>query len=379
VNPGERLRVGAVTTAIGESTAKHEAAGWLEHLARMPGAFRSLEARRDAHARADHIARRYRDARRAHFRRILRHLYGGIAIKIAGATLLLGVGGALVIANQLTLGQLVASELVFAAIGAAMLKLYKQLEVVYDLMSAAHKLGLLLDLPQERRGGEAPVADGPARVVLRDVAVGYPDHAVATGVTTVIEPRDRVLLDGDGASGKSTLLDALAATLPPSGGTLELDGVDLRLADLDAVRRSIVLLREPELVASSVLGNLRLSRPELGLSEIGEVLRVVGLETAVDALPDGLATPLLPSGRPLSRTQTRRLALARALLAKPRLLLVDGALDELGLPAADHERLLDHVLGPDAPWTAVVVSNDARVRRRCTRAMALHAGRLEVK
>jgi putative ABC transport system ATP-binding protein len=369
---------GAVVTAIGESTAKYEAASWLEHLTRMPASFRSGAARREAHARADLIARRYRDARRLHFTRLVRHLLGGIGIKVFGAVVLLGVGGMLVIENQMTLGQLVAAELVFASIAAAMLKLHKQLEAAYDLICSAHKLGDLLDLPQEREGGERVVGEGPAGIVVRAATLGYPTHAVASGIELAIRPGERIVVTGASGAGKSTLLEAVAFQAKVLEGTIELDGVDARIANLDDLRDQVVLVREPELVASSVLANLRLTRGESTVREIDEVLRVVGLSDAIARLPEGLQTRLLPSGRPLSRTQVRRLVLARALLARPRVLVLDGALDELGLAPAALERLLEHVLGPEAPWTVVLTSSDPAICRRCDRELLVAGGSVEV-
>lgn len=368
---------GALTTAIGESTAKYEAASWLEHLARMPDVFRGRSAGREADRRAELIARRYRDARRSHFRRLVRHLVGGIGIQIAGAIVLLGVGGMLVIQREVTLGQLVASELVFASIGAAMLKLHKQLEAAYDLMTSAHKLGALLDLPQRRDGGEPVVGDRPLAVTLHGT-VGYPEHAVATAIELAIAAGERVAIVGEAGAGKTTVLDSIAGRIPLLDGRVELGGVDLRIADLDDVAEAAVVVREPEMVASSVLANLRLGRSDATLAELQHVLRALGLADAIAALPRGLETELLPSGRPLSRTQVRRLALARAVLARPRLLILDGALDELGLEGEALERALALVFDPARPWTLVLTSSDPSIRRRCDRAYALRAGRLEV-
>jgi len=369
---------GALVTAIGESSAKYEAANWLEHLARIPATFRPTAPRRDALVRAHVAAQRYRDARRSHFRRLVRHLVGGIVLKVIGATVLLGIGGVLVIKNQLTLGQLVAAKLVFASIGAAMLKLYKQLEAAYDLGAAAHKLGILLDIPLERTGGEVITGDQPAELVLRGVTAGHATP-ILHGVDLVVARGERIALGGVGASGKSTLLDVAAVGLVPDAGVVEIDGVDLRLADLASARAVIVLVRDPEFVSSTIFANLRLVRRGADRRQVDDVLRAVGLVDEIGRLPAGLDTEMLPSGAPLSRTQVRRLVLARALLARPRMLLIDGALDDLGLADAARDRLLDRVLGPDAPWTAIVVSNDPAVLARCTRTIALHEGRLEAR
>lgn len=367
---------GVLATAIGESSAKYEAANWLEHLARMPAAFRSESARRDAGLRSSVVAQRYREARRAHFRKLLRHLVGGIALKVIGATLLLGVGGALVIQSQLTLGQLVAAELVFASIALAMLKLYKQLEAAYDLVASTYKLGDLLDLPLERVGGEPLAGDGPASLTLTGVTAGH-GTPVLTSVELAIAAGECVAVTGAGGSGRSTLLDVMAAELPPQQGLIEIGGCDLRMLDLASVRQAVALVRDPELVASTIHANLRLPNRDTTLAEVEDALHAVELSSVVSRLPSGLKTEVVPSGSPLSRTQARRLSLARVLIARPRVVLFDGALDDLGLPEAARDRVLDRLLGPTAPWTAVVVTTDPAVIARCSRIVTLSDGRLE--
>ncbi len=368
---------GGVDTALGESSAKHDAANWLEHIARMPEAFKSASGRRWALERADRIARRYCDARRRHFRRLVHHLVGSIGLKILGATVLLGVGGGLVVQNELTLGQLVAAELVFASIAIALLKLHKQLEAAYDTMTSASKFALLVDLPLERTGGEVLECHGPASVQLRGIELAYAGRdPVLVDVDLVVSPGEHVAVAGGGGSGKSTLLDLLATLRTSTRGVYELDGNDVRLCDLLHLRKDIVLVREPQFVRGSLLTNLRMLRRDADVHEVDEVLEALGLADVAGQLQQGLATELMPSGVPLSRTQARRVALARALIARPRLLLLDGALDDLGLEESQQARLLDYVFRTEAPWTVIAACEDPRVLARCTRRVLLDSGQL---
>ena len=368
---------GAVKTALDESSAKYAAASWIEHLVRMPGGLRSTAARGWAIGRADRLARRYRDARGRHFAKLLRQIVGGIGIKVIGSAMLLGIGGSLVLAQQLTLGQLVASELVFASISLALIKLHKQLEAAYDLMASSAKFGLLVDLPLERTGGELVTARGPARVQLRGVAFGHRHGPqVLQGATLDIEPGERLVLDGAPGIGTSTVLDVLALQRAPTAGQLRLDGIDVRLLELAHARTGVVLVRDPELMHDTLLENLRCHRPDAELREVEAAIEATELGDVVTGLPQGLATPVVPSGLPLSRTQVRRVALARALIARPRLLLIDGGLDDLGLSAEAKARVLDRVLGDAAPATTIVVTSDDDVRRRCARRLRLEARQL---
>ncbi|MFO0637445.1 MAG: ABC transporter ATP-binding protein [Nannocystaceae bacterium] len=348
---------GAVETALAESKGKYEAAGWLEHLARLPTAFRSARGRAAAIERCDRLARTWLQRRRQHFRRLLLQHGGGVAIAVLGSAAVLGLGGVLVLRQQLTLGQLVAAELVVGTLGAAMVKLGKQLEAVYDVVTSASKLALVVDLPAERSGGDLPRTEGAAALSLRRIAFAHAGRGLALrDLDLSLSPGEHALVYGAGGSGKSTLLDLIYGLRTPSRGRIELDGLDLRQLELPAVREHVALVRDGDLVHASLLDNLRLAAPDAALAEVQAAVALVGLDDVVLALPEGLDTVLMPSGQPLSASETRRVALARALLARPRLLLLDGTLDHLGLEPAAHERLCAALFDVRAPWTAVVTA-----------------------
>ncbi|MFM7804500.1 MAG: ABC transporter transmembrane domain-containing protein, partial [Verrucomicrobiota bacterium] len=146
----------AVRTSIDESYAKHSVVGWLEQIAMFPVLFRSSGAAEIACSTADRLAQRYLEARKAHFRVLMGQIASLLALQAVASSALLSIGGWLVLRAELTLGQLVASELIVVAIVAAISKLGKHLESWYDAMAAVNKLGYLVDLPVERSHGEHP-------------------------------------------------------------------------------------------------------------------------------------------------------------------------------------------------------------------------------
>lgn len=368
---------GASRTALLESRAKYATAAWLEDVARLPTLFRGARAAQHAAQHTEMLCRDYLNARRRHYRILLRQIAGGLGLQVLATVSLLGVGGWLVMERQLTLGQLVAAELVIGAVAAGFAKLGKNLEKAYDLAIGVDKIGTVVDLASERRGGEAPEAAGPAGLALRDLKVTRGGRTIVQGVELDIAPGSRVLVRGRAASGKSTVLDVLAGLSMADAGAVLVDGLDLRRADLGLVRDQVVLVRGVELLVGSVIDNLRTSAGTLSETQARALLEHVGLAEAVDGLPEGLGTALVPSGAPLSGSQARRLVLARALAARPRALVLDGALDGLGLSDEEHDALMRRVLGPDAPWTAVVVSDDPRVASWCDRQVCLEQGRVE--
>ena len=353
----------AIASSLRESTCKYAAVAWLEEVARSPVLFKSEAAMRHAVTRAELLARAYLTARRAHFARLVRQLIGGLGLQVIAGAALLGVGGLLVLERQLTLGQLVAAELVVTAVSASFATLGKHLEKFYDLLSALEKLGKLIDLPLEPVGGAREFSNGPARLLLRGALRGRGNIEVAAG--------ERVLVAGGSGDGKTALLDLCFGVQRPAQGQVEIDGVDLRVADLPALRNQIALVRPGDLFHASLLDNLRLGAPQVPLTTLRVALSLVDLGDAIAALPAGLDSPLLPTGAPLSGAQARRLVLARALAAHPRLLHIDGQHDGLMLPPDKHEALLEHIFAADAPWTVLVVSDDPRVQARCRRVIDL--------
>ncbi|MEM7158478.1 MAG: ATP-binding cassette domain-containing protein [Myxococcota bacterium] len=370
---------GAVSAGLRESSAKYRTAAWLEGLGRAPHLFRGMAAQKRAAEHSDMLSRDYIAARKGHFRILLRQLAGGIGLQVLAVVSLLGVGGWLVINRQLTLGQLVAAELVIAAMGVGFMKLGNNLEKLYDLDVAVLKISEVVDLPTERRGGEPLPSGSAASVAVREVDVRRGERGLLHGAALELPAGQSLRLMGDAGSGKSTLLEVLGGFRRPSGGSVHIDGLDLRRADLASVRDRVLMVRGADFIVGTVIDNLRLAADTpLDEPAARALLRLVDIEDAVDRLPSGLDTPLLPLGGPLSDTQARRLALVRALAARPRVLLLDRALDGLGLSTEAMDSLLDTVLADDAGWTTIVVTEDPRVAERCDRSARISDGALEV-
>ena len=148
----------------------------------------------------------------------------------------------------------------------------------------------------------------------------------------------------------------------------------LRNLDLDALRRHVALVHRAEVIPATVLENLSLSRLNVTEEDAFEALRAVGLLEEVLALPEGVNTALSHHGSPLQPERILRLALARAIVGRPRLLLLHEVFDHIDpslVPA-----VADHLLKPGSPWTAVISTQNPVVLAHCNRICRLEAGRL---
>jgi ABC-type bacteriocin/lantibiotic exporter with double-glycine peptidase domain len=357
-----------VATAIDESIAKYAVAGWLEELARHPVAFKFAGGPALARSRTDALARDYLLTRAAHFRVLLRQVIFALALHVIGSVTLLGIGGWLVIIGQLTLGQLVAAQIVVNLVVNSLTKIGKQLESWYDLLAASDKVGHLLDLPAEKDGGAAlPATAAGMAVEFKSVSFTYDDAPAAAiqEFSLLIEAGSRVALVGPNGSGKTTFAELMLGLRTPQAGWIEIDRIDLRDLDPVALRDQLAVVGPLEIFEGTIAENLRVGRPHLGLHELRQALADVGLLEDALRLPQGLETPLVAGGAPFSLGQAERLMVARAILGRPRLLVLDETLDAL-----DHElraEILPALLAPEAPWTLVVVTHSTEIAATCDR------------
>ncbi|WP_375770672.1 ABC transporter ATP-binding protein/permease [Archangium gephyra] len=366
----------AASAGLKESKAKYAVAAWLQELARHPLAFRQHGGSAHALRRTDALARDYLAARRKHFKYLFRQILGALGLQAVASALLLGLGGWLVINRQLTLGQLVAAELIVTAVVAAFAKFGKHLEAYYDLLAAMDKLGQLVDLPlEEDRGESVPPAPGPASLKLEGLAFHYREgQPVLRGASLEVRAGEKVALTGATAGGKSTLVDLLYGLRAPAQGRILLDGIDLRELSLASLRRDVAVVKAPEIFAGTLVDNVRMGQPELPLSAVRRALEAAGLGEMLARLPEGLHTELTTGGRPLSSGQVAQLHLARALVLRPRLLVLDEVLDTLDARAREH--VLKTLLAPGAPWSLLLITRDPELLGCCTRAYELLDGQL---
>jgi putative ABC transport system ATP-binding protein len=370
---------GAMRTSIAESHTKYDLLAWLEELASHRLTFRPPRARSFAVKRADRLTKEYLDHRRRHFRILLRQVLGGLTLYAIGSAGLLGIGGWLVINRQLTLGQLVAAELVLTIALASFSKLGKHLEIFYDLLAGLDKLGHLEDLPIEEPGLlRLPSRAEGIPVTMEGVSYGQPGaQRLLDGVNWTIEPGERVgLIPDRSRHASAALLDILLRLRRPAAGLVEVDGVDLREIYLADLRAQALLLREQDVFAGTILENVQLGSNESSPGDVRRALSRVSLLKEIGRLPGGLQTPLLPNGYPLSQEQSARLILARALVARPRLLIVDELLDQVD-DTTLRESILEALFQAGRASTVVVVSTCPDVLAACARVWRLEDGKLQ--
>jgi ATP-binding cassette subfamily B protein len=253
---------------------------------------------------------------------------------IAMAVMLL-IGGRMVLRGSLTIGELTAFVLYINAFFQPVQQLVQLYTQYQQAKAAVGKIrGLLAtapSVPQSRTAIELPPVQGA--IVFDDVSFGYlPGRPVLSDITLRIAPGETVACVGPTGAGKSTLAKLVTRFYDPDAGHIRIDGYDLREVTLSSLRRQIgVVPQEPFLFAGTLRDNIAFARPEASDAEVWAAIDAVGLRDLVERSPDGLDTPLHERGQSVSSGERQLLALARAFLAEPRVVVLDEATSSLDL------------------------------------------------
>jgi ATP-binding cassette, subfamily B, bacterial len=299
-----------------------------------------------------------------------------------GLVLVLGVGGHLVAQGSLTIGGLVAFNAYVAL-------LVWPLRTIGMTVSWAQRAAAALERVHEVLSTEPIVADPPHAKALPprsagrtggvrfvDVRFGYdPAHPVLDGFDLAIEPGSSIALVGATGSGKSTVARLLARFYDVDAGAIELDGIDLRRLRLHDLRSAVGIVFEDTLLFhDTVAANIAFADPDAPFERIERAAALAGAAEFVDDLPQGYDTLLGERGFSLSGGQRQRIAIARAILADPRVLVLDDATSAVD-PSKEHE-IRDALATVMAERSTIVIAHRPATIALADRVVLVDGGRV---
>ena len=323
-----------------------------------------------------HVVGAYRDANLYTGR--VNAIYGPatITIGILGQGMLLGIGGHMVLVHQLNIGELIAFFLYLNRFFGPIQLLVQQYNALQQGRSSIIRLRELLEVPPSVNEVEnaATLATIEGRITFEHVSFGYdPDHLVLHDVNLEIAPGESVAFVGPTGAGKSTMAKLANRFYDPTEGRVLLDGVDIKTVTLRSVRSQLgVVPQEAFLFAGSIRTNLSFGRTGVTDEEIEEAIDVVGLRELIERLPDGVDTIVHERGQTLSAGERQLLALARAFLARPRVLILDEATSSLDLRSETIvEGALDRLL---EGRSAILIAHRLTTAQRADRIVVIDRG-----
>lgn len=332
----------AMESGIALSHRKYEAAHWLESVGASNGFYKSSRHLDYVMDMSENRTAAYVGAHAEHFRATFPQAVALLLLYAVASAALLALGGWLVIQGQLSIGQLVAAELILSSIfyGAAQLGPY--LDTFYDLVAAMEELSLFRAIKVE----DIPASAGQG-LRPRDGALALRHVRIAAGGDTATF--DLVIPSGTHAvaaadPGMDRLLSRLLKRhYRPDQGMVSLGGADIGALDIYQLRSDVIVLDRPTIVESSIRDYLRLADPAANPAELLDTLEAVGLGERIASLPGGMDCLLSSTGWPLSVAEMMRLKLAGAMLAQPRVLILSNLFDML--PSSELRAALQRLEG----------------------------------
>lgn len=337
---------GAMTTRVELSHAKYNTARWLESVGASNGFYKSSRHLDFAIERSEGETANYIRAYRRHVRYSLTQTTAFLVLYAVASAGLLAMGGWLVIQSQLSIGQLVAAELILSSIfyGAAQLGPY--IDAFYDLVAALEELSLLNDIPQESPGSPGAIAQARSDLAFADVQLDdlHFDLTIPHGSRLIASAEDDV---------QRAFALLLKRDRQPESGFVTLGGADITTLDAYDLRSDVIVLDRPTIVESSIIDYLKLASPDDSPTAMMAAVRAVSLDRRIGRLPDGLHTVLSQTGWPLSAPETMRLKFAAALISAPKILVMSPLFDII--PRRDLNRMIAAI--PSGQTTVIYFTN----------------------
>ncbi|MBI3976541.1 MAG: ATP-binding cassette domain-containing protein, partial [Chloroflexi bacterium] len=292
--------------------------------------------------------------------------------------LLLGYGGYLVISGELPLGVLVAFLAYVARFFEPIRDLSNRYNQLQTAMAASERIFALLDTPVQVAdapdAGELPRLSG--RIEFRNVQFGYiPERQVLYDINLAIRPGEHVAIVGPTGAGKTSVISLACRFYDVTDGAILVDGHPVDRVTQASLRRQIgIVLQDPFLFSGTVAENLRFARPQAAAAELEAACRAVGLHDYIAAQPAGYATMLAERGVNLSAGQRQLLSFARALLADPRILILDEA--TANVDTETEAKIQEAIKLLMRGRTAIVIAHRLSTIRNADRIVVLEAGRI---
>ena len=365
-------------TSLMESKHKYKVVHWIQEVARAVVSFKLSGKTSLAVNKNDELVNGYLEARESHFRILVIQFIQMIGFKVIVTAGLLLIGGLLVLNQEMNIGQFVAAEIIILLVIASVEKLILGLESFYDVLTSLEKMGQIVDKDLEMQDGDKPEFKDNFNIELDNVAYNVPDReaSILSNISLKIKPKSRLLLKGESGSGKSSLLRLITGIIEPTKGKVYLDNYMLSNINLNHYRSHLGLsLADETPFEGTIRENITFGNAHVSEEQLLWAIENVGLNQFVKESPKGLNTVLYPEGKQISFTIAKKIVLARAIVSKPKVLILEDPLEHF--ETEEVNRIISFLTNTKNPWALVVVSmSNNDWSKSCTQVLTLKNGEI---
>lgn len=339
-----------LASAEQECAEKHKIGAWLEEMLTNRFLFRFNHYHQYATQQTDKRLVSFLKARNLHFKQLIKHQIGFYLLSATAGSLLLGLGGYLVINNQLSLGQLVAAEIVLGALINAFKRFGVLLENYYDLVAAEHKIDTVLNLPVE-----------PINTELSELLIPIKNMTLVTQNQKQASSSagNPLVICVDETRTQESITDFILGFKNNRDFTVFINETLCHQEYRRSLREHTLLFRDKEWFAGSIYDNLRLNQPSFSIPQLKELLKSFGLMEKIMSQPQGLKSVIYDWDQVFTELELIQLMIIRGVLAQPQLIIVDRLFDKLS--TKDIELLLFHLRKPNKTLLIIITQYPNRI------------------
>ena len=367
-------------TSLKESKHKYRVVHILEEIARTLQTLKLIGKTDWPEKKVNDEVNLYLQARTKHFKVLLLQMSSLVSFKFIITGALLVMGSILLVDRQLNIGQFVAAEIIIIIILNAVEKLMQSLDVVYDVLTAVDKVGMVTDLPLEVFRGHNINESNKAGfdIEIDNLNYAFPDsnESVLNGISLRFESGKKYCLSGFNGSGKSTFINVICGLYENYTGSILYDNYSLRDLNLQELRLAIGdNLFYEDIFEGTILENISVNRPDVSLTQVYNVVEKTGLLSFVSNSKEGINTELIAGAKGLPGSIAQKIIMARCLVGPRKLLLINEG--GIKLIPTEKRKLILSLMQLSA--TIIFISNDTELMSICDQTIVLKEGRVELK
>jgi putative ABC transport system ATP-binding protein len=338
----------AMKTSIEESKSKYDFINWLQEVVRSNTITQSMSNQNFLFEKSESFISSYIQKRKDHFRIYISQMGVLLILSAVTSAAIIALGGFLVIREQLSLGQLVAAEIIVTGILLNLAKSGRYFEVFYDLVASVSKIQELIETPVGKVGAPFSI-DSNVSFTFSGVVSSLDKKKVKLDLD--ISPRDRIYVNVENAPCKDVFIDVLLQKQYPARGTILVNKSDYQRFLPQDMRGLVYVVRDPVAIEGTLRENVTMGRQDISDSKIYDLFDLFELTETLGSFKDGLETKVQHHGYPFWKNKLIRVDMIRGLLSEPKLIILTETFRLLDLDL--QEKIIQYLSSDDRSWSLI--------------------------